>query len=306
MKDPRRSRLAGAAARLRIDWVPIWLMAPAGLLMSALLLYPILRGIVLSFFNTRLLRFDQGRYIGLANYEDLLADPSFWNSLEVTFVYALATVICTYLAGLGLALLLDRRMPGRGLLRTLFVLPWAIPEVVIVLIFAWMLDAQFGVINYLLVEAALLDRPAAWLSESRLALAAVVLVTTWQQFPLAMLILLAGLQTIPAEHYEAAKVDGAGAWARFRYVTLPGLRAVNVVLVLLLILNSFRRVTILYTMTGGGPARATETLSVLTYTTAFQYQKIGYASAIGTVLLLLLLAFSIVFVRLTRRVEDSA
>ncbi len=305
MTDPRQPHLAGAAALMRIDWVPVWLMAPAGLLMSALLLYPILRGIVLSFFNTRLLRFDQGRYVGLANYEDLLVDPSFWNSLQVTLLYALGTVICTYLAGLGLALLLDRRMPARGLLRTLFVLPWAIPEIVIVLIFAWMLDAQFGVINYLLVELSILDRPAAWLSESRLALVVVILVTTWQQFPLAMLILLAGLQTIPAEQYEAAKVDGAGAWARFRYVTLPGLRAVNVVLMLLLVLNSFRRVTILYTMTGGGPAGATETLSVLTYTTAFQYQKIGYAAAIGTVLLLLLLGFSMVFVRLTRRGEDA-
>ncbi len=305
MTDPRQPHLAGAAALMRIDWVPVWLMAPAGLLMSALLLYPILRGIVLSFFNTRLLRFDQGRYVGLANYEDLLVDPSFWNSLQVTFLYALGTVICTYLAGLGLALLLDRRMPARGLLRTLFVLPWAIPEIVIVLIFAWMLDAQFGVINYLLVELSILDRPAAWLSESRLALVVVILVTTWQQFPLAMLILLAGLQTIPAEQYEAAKVDGAGAWARFRYVTLPGLRPVNIVLMLLLVLNSFRRVTILYTMTGGGPAGATETLSVLTYTTAFQYQKIGYAAAIGTVLLLLLLGFSMVFVRLTRRGEDA-
>jgi multiple sugar transport system permease protein len=281
-------------------------MAPAGILMAGLMLYPILRGIVMSFFNTRLLRFDQGRFIGLGNYEDLLGDPGFWNSLHVTVLYGLGTVALTYVVGLALALLLDRRMPGRGVLRTFFVLPWAIPEVVIVLIFVWMLDAQYGVINYLLVELTLFERPAAWLSDARLALVAVILVTVWQQFPLAMLILLAGLQTIPAEQYEAAMVDGAGALQRLRFVTLPGLRAVNIVLVLILVLNSFRRVTILYTMTGGGPAGATETLSVLTYTTAFQYQKIGYASAIGTILLLLLLAFSLVYFRATRAREEQA
>lgn len=306
MTQGRARSAARAALPAATDWVPLWLMAPAALLMAGLLLYPIARGIVLSFFNTRLLRFDQGRFIGLGNYEDLIVDPDFWNSVQVTFTYAAATVACTYAVGLGLALLLDHKMPARGLLRTLFILPWAIPEVVVVLIFVWMLDAQYGVINYVLVELSLLDQPAAWLSNSRLAFVAVVMVTTWQQFPLAMLILLAGLQTIPTEQYEAAKVDGASAWAQFRYVTMPGLRAVNVVLILLLVLNSFRRVTILYTMTGGGPARATETLSVLTYTAAFQYQKIGYASAVGTVLLLLLLGFSICYFRLTRSGEDPA
>ena len=276
-------------------------MAPAGLLLALLMLYPILRGVVMSFFNTRLLRFDQGRFIGLGNYEELFADPDFWNSLHVTLLYAIGTVVFTYIVGLSLALLLDRKLPGRGVLRTLFVLPWAIPEIVIVLIFVWMLDAQYGVINYALVELTIFERPQAWLSDSRLALVAVIMVTVWQQFPLAMLILLAGLQTIPAEQYEAAMVDGAGALQRLRHVTIPGLRAINVILVLILVLNSFRRVTILYAMTGGGPARATETLSVLTYTTAFQYQKIGYASAIGTILLLLLLGFSLVWSRSTKQ-----
>jgi multiple sugar transport system permease protein len=183
----------------------------------------------------------------------------------------------------------------------LFIMPWAIPEVVAVLIFVWMLDAQYGVINYALIEASLISQPLAFLTQSSLALPAVILVTVWQQTPLAMLILLGGLKTIPAEQYEAAMVDGAGPWTRFRYVTLPGLRAVNVVLVLILILNSFRRVTVIYAMTKGGPARATETLSVLTYNTAFEYQRIGYASAVGTVLLVLLLLFSIVYFRFLNR-----
>lgn len=292
-----RARLA------RADRLPAWLMAPAGLLMSVLMFWPIIQGVVLSFFNTRLLRYDQGRFIGLGNYEDLFADPYFWNSLRVTLLYAAGTVTLTYALGLAFALLLNRKIPARGFLRTLIIMPWAIPEVVAVLIFVWMLDAQYGVINYALIEARLISAPLAWLSQAELALPAVILVTAWQQFPLAMLIILAGLQTIPAEHYEAAMVDGAGPLKRFRHVTLPGLRAVNIILVLILILNSFRRVTILYAMTGGGPARATETLSILTYTTAFHYQRIGYAATVGVALLVMLLLFSMIYFRLAQRKE---
>ncbi len=277
------------------ELLPLWLLTPAAIVMSVILIWPIAQGILLGFFNTRILNYNAGRYIGLANYEVLLSDPFFWNSLKVTVYYGVASMSCTYVLGLSFALLLNRSLPLRGIIRTIFILPWAVPEVVAVLIFIWMLDAQYGVINYFFVEAGFLDAPAAWLAQADLAMPALVLITSWHQFPLALLILLAGLQTIPREEYEAAMVDGAGAFSRFIHVTLPGLRSVNVILILILILNSFRRVTMIYAMTGGGPARATETLSILTYNTAFTYQKIGYAAAIGTVLLLILLVFSLVY-----------
>lgn len=292
--------------RRRIDWLPPMLLAPAGTIMTVLLAYPVLRGIVLGFFNTRLLRYNQGRFIGLGNYERLVADPYFWNSVRVTVLYGAGATICTYVVGLGLALLLNRRMPGRGLLRTIIVMPWAVPEVVAVLIFTWMLDAQYGVINYALVEAGVLHAPAAWLSDAGLALPALVMVTSWEQFPLAMLILLAGLQTIPRELYEAAMSDGAGRWACFRHVTLPGLRPVNLILILMLVLNSFRRVTVIYAMTGGGPARATETLSILTYNTAFQYGQLGYGAAVGTALFVILVVLSALYLRLSRLGQEAA
>ncbi|MDC9825800.1 sugar ABC transporter permease [Devosia sp. ZB163] len=279
----------------RINWLPIWLLGPVAILLAVILIWPIVQGVALSFFNTRILNYSAGKFIGLANFNALFQDEYFWNSLRVTAVYGAASVICTYALGLGFALLLNRDFKGRGFIRTIFILPWAIPEVVAVLIFAWMLDPQFGVGNYLLVMIGVIEQPQAWLSQSHLALPALVVLTAWQQFPLAMLIILAGLQTIPEEQYEAAKMDGAGAWTRFVHVTLPGLRSVNVILILLLILNSFRRVTMIYAMTRGGPARSTETLSVLTYNTAFEYQRVGYAAAVGTVLLLILLAFSLVY-----------
>ena len=279
------------------EWLPIGLLLPVGVILLLILIWPIVQGVSLSFYNTRILNYSEGRFIGLANYWLLLDDDYFWNSLRVTTIYGIGSMSCTYLFGLGFALLLNREIPGRGLIRTIFILPWAIPEVVAVLIFAWMLDPQFGVLNYLMVMVGIIDKPLAWLTQSHLAMPALILLTTWQQFPLAMLILLAGLQTIPREHYEAAMLDGAGVVSRFFHVTLPGLRAVNVTLVLLLILNSFRRVTMIYAMTKGGPARSTETLSILTYNTAFEYQKIGYAAAVGTALLLILLVFSLIYYR---------
>lgn len=290
----KRGELAARTMR-RVDWLPIWLIAPASLLMTGLLIYPIVQGILLSFFDTRILNYARGRFIGIANYERLFVDPYFWNSVRVTLLYGAGSVVCTYLVGLAFALLLNRNFPGRDLIRTLFILPWAIPEIVAALIFVWMLDAQFGIINYVLVSAGLIAQPLAWLASRELALPALILVTTWQQFPLAMLILLAGLQTIPKEEYEAAAVDGANAWSRFVHVTMPGLKVVNMVLILLLTLNSFRRATVLYAMTGGGPARTTETLSILTYNTAFDYQRIGYAAAIGTTLLIILLILSLIY-----------
>lgn len=279
----------------QMNLLPLWLLGPVGVLLSVILIWPIIQGVALSFYNTRILTYSEGRFIGLANFRVLWQDEYFWNSLHVTTVYGAATVVLTYLLGLAFALMLNRDLPGRGIIRTIFILPWAIPEVVAVLIFAWMLDPQFGVFNYLLVSLGLIDAPLAWLSQSHLALPAVVLLNAWQQFPLAMLILLAGLQMIPREEYEAAMIDGAGPVSRFFHVTLPGLRSVNIVLILLLILNSFRRVTMIYAMTRGGPARSTETLSVMTYNTAFEYQKIGYAAAVGTALLVILLVFSLLY-----------
>ena len=279
----------------QMNLLPLWLLGPVGVLLSVILIWPIIQGVALSFYNTRILTYSEGRFIGLANFRVLWQDEYFWNSLHVSTVYGAATVVLTYLLGLAFALMLNRDLPGRGIIRTIFILPWAIPEVVAVLIFAWMLDPQFGVFNYLLVSLGLVDAPLAWLSQSHLALPAVVLLTAWQQFPLAMLILLAGLQMIPREEYEAAMIDGAGPVSRFFHVTLPGLRSVNIVLILLLILNSFRRVTMIYAMTRGGPARSTETLSVMTYNTAFEYQKIGYAAAVGTALLAILLVFSLLY-----------
>lgn len=301
---PSKLRRVLGHRRFRIDLLPFFMILPALALMGVLLFYPIERGIKLSFYDVSLLDRSGGDYVGLQNYQDLMDSTRFQESLETTIYYTLGVVISSYLVGLFTALLLQQQFPLRPLFRTLMIIPWAVPEVVAVLIFIWMFDAQYGVFNYFLMQFGFIDKQLPWLVRSDLALPAVIMVTVWKQFPLATLILLAGLQTIPEEQYEAASIDGANVLQRFRHITWPGLRAVNTVLLLVLILYSFRRVTIIYTMTAGGPARATETLSVLTYLKAFKSFDLGYAATVGTALLVLLLAFTLVYFWLVSRGEE--
>lgn len=289
-------------AKWKRDWLPIWLVLPALLLMAILLFFPIIRGIQLSFYEVSLLQLRTGgEFVGFDNYIKLFDDANFWNSVRVSVLYTIGVVASVYLFGLLIALLLNQSFPARGLLRTMMIIPWAVPEVVAVLIFAWILDAQYGVFNYFLLKLGVISESQPWLVQANLALPSVIMTTVWKQFPLATLMLLAGLQTVPQEQYEAAMIDGANAFQRFRFITMPGLRSVNTVLILILILYSFRRVTIIYALTGGGPARATETLSIQTYNTAFQFQKLGYASTIGTVLLVLLFIFTLIYFRVVYR-----
>lgn len=270
------------------DWLPVIFLGPAGLILAIFILVPLLRSFFLSLFNANLLRPDQRDFVGLGNYIDLLSGGRFWNSLWVTVAYTVSVVVLAYAIGMVTAFLLNRNFRFRWLARTIIIVPWAIPEVVAVMIFRWMLDAQFGIINHLLLSVGIVNEPIAWLSDPSLALVVVIATTTWIAYPLATLILLAGLQTIPEEMMEAAQLDGANWVKRFRFITIPMLRFVNIVVIMLLTLDTFRRTTLIYTMTGGGPRRATETLPVWTYVEAFNNHQLGSASAIGVLVLLIL------------------
>jgi multiple sugar transport system permease protein len=292
--------------RRHIDWLPFLMLAPALVLLGVLLLYPILRGVQMSFYDIDLLgQIGSEKFVGLDNYMTLLQSPDFWSSLRVTGIYTLGVTASSYIIGLITGLLLHRRYPGRAILRTLMVIPWAVPEVVAVLIFTWMFDAQYGSINFFLIKLGVITKPLAWLIQPSLALVVVCAVTIWKQFPVASVMLLAGLQSISEDLYEAASIDGANAWNRFRYITWPGLRPVNLVLILVLVLYSFRRVTIIYTMTAGGPVKATETLAIQSYLQGFKFFHMGYAATIGTVILAILLVFTIVYFSVLSRREEA-
>lgn len=302
------AQLIGATKprRSRINWTPLILIAPSLILFAGLLLFPIIRGLILSFFNAELLMPPGAeRFVGAQNYVRMVSDPTFWHSLRVTVIYTFWVVVGAYVIGLATALLLHPRFWGRAFFRLLTFLPWAVPEVVAVLVWRWMFDYQYGVANFFLRTLGVINGNLGWLTLPGLALPAVIIVSVWKQFPLATLMLLAGLQAIPEHLYEAARMDGANRYQEFWHVTLPGLKPVNVVLLLLLVLYSFKRVTLIYVLTGGGPAAATEVLSIQTYLQAFKFFQVGYGSAIGSTMFLIMLAFTVVyFVVLSRRGED--
>lgn len=263
-------------------------LIPAAVILLSFIALPLVRSVQLSFFDVNLLRPSAGTFVGLKNYGDLIGDKDFWRSFRITAIYTVATVACAYGFGMVTALLLNRKFRFRWLARILIIIPWAIPEVVAVMIFKWIFDAQFGIVNHLLVQMDIIAKPIAFLSDPDYAFLIVIGVTAWLEYPLATLILLAGLQTIPNEVVESASIDGAGSVRRFAHITFPMLRFVNVVVLVLLTLDTFRRTTLIYTMTGGGPAGATMTLPVWTYVQAFGNYSLGYASTIGIAIMVIL------------------
>lgn len=267
----------------RSRWVGYALLSPALLAVGFLVAYPLYLVVATSLRQGKtlnLLRISE-LPLGLGNYRTVLASEATWHSVGVTLVYLVGTIGPAFGIGLGTALLLNRAFPGRRWLRSFILLPWAVPGVIVSIVFLWLLDGSFGVINALLREAGWLATDLAWFATDDTALAAVIAATIWKAYPFFTLTLLAALQAIPASLYEAAQVDGAGPWERFRYVTWPGLRAAATLAVILNTLWALREFDIIYLTTGGGPDRATETLAVRIYQEAFAFFRMGTASALG-------------------------
>ena len=281
----------------RERWHGYLFLAPVLLFLCAIVVLPLGHAIWTSFQRIRGL---SARFVGFDNYARVLGDEAFWHSLGVSLRFVSISVAMHVLLGLALALALNELRLARTALRILFLTPWMVAPAVGATIWLWLLEPQFGVVNHLLMSAGLIAAPVAWLGEPRTAFAAVTAVEIWRGVPFVMLLLLAGLQTIPLEQYEAAAIDGAGPWQRFRFVTLPNLGYLLVVASTLDIINVVRHYDIVGVMTGGGPAGASEVLPALLYNTAFRANRFGEAAAIGVLLLLMVLAFALVYLRVTR------
>ena len=251
----------------RRRWYGYAFLAPVLAFLAAVILFPLGYAFWTSLHRVRGLNVT---FVGLANYARILADDAFWHSLDVSLRFTALSVALHIVLGLALAMLLDQLRALRTPVRILFLTPWMVAPAVGATIWLWLLEPQFGVVNYLLRVLHVVDAPLAWLGEPALAFASVVMVEVWSGVPFVMLLMLAGLQTIPQDQYEAAAIDGANGWQRFRYVTLPNLRYLLVVASTLDIINTIRHYDIIGVMTGGGPAGATEVLPVLLYNTAFR------------------------------------
>lgn len=281
-----------------------WLMVmPAACLVLALAIIPGISSVILSFQDLGLNSGESVRWIGLENYFDWLHDAAFWNSISLTLQWTLGSVTLQVLFGLGVALLLNKQFTGRGLLRALVLIPWVLPIVSTANIWVWMYNDVYGIINTSLLALGLVDRPIPWLSSPDLSMMSAIMVKTWREFPFAALLIMAGLQSIPSELYEAAKLDGAGAWARFRHVTLPGLRLVLLVILMLQTIWTFNDVSTVYLLTQGGPGTSTEILPILVYNTSFISGELSRGAAAAVLMFLIVAVMVSLYVRFYSKSE---
>ena len=277
----RRSRRRRLASLLGPDWkIALPFVLPMALLMIGLILWPFINAILLS---TTAFNFLTGETVdvGLRNYRGLLTDTDYLLTLRNTIRFTVWSLAVKFVAGMTIAMILNSRVPWRGLITTIMLLPWIIPEIVTALAWKSIYDPIFGGLNPILMGVGLIEQPVGWLSEPETAMASVIAVNVWKGIPFYTLLLLAGLKAIDASQLEAAEVDGASAVQRFRHVTLPGLRYVIVVVLLLSFISTFNQFGLIYLMTGGGPGGATRLYSILAYEKAIASLQYGPGSAIA-------------------------
>jgi multiple sugar transport system permease protein len=248
--------------------------------------------VVLLSFEKRLPIFGISHFVGLDNYLFLLRDDRFWNALGNTAYFTALSVTMELAIGLALALLLERPIRWRGVVRAVVLIPWAIPTVVSARMWEWIFATDTGILNFLLGQRI------NWLGHPAWAMHAAVFVDVWKTTPFVAILLMAGLQSIPKDIYRAARLDGAGSWAIFRTITLPLLRPVMLVVLLFRTLDAFRIFDAVYVLTGGGPANTTETLSIYAYRVLFQTLQFGYGSALAVVVFLWTGLISVAYIRL--------
>ena len=264
--------------------------APAAAVLAGVAVLPVFAAAWLSLHRSIVI-FHEQRFIGLANFRFLVQDARFWSAVGHTAYFTAVAIAVELLLGLPVALLLHR---GRGLLRAAVLLPWAIPTAVSARMWAWLFNADYGLLHRL---APGVD----WLGSPSTALHAAILVDVWKTTPFVALILLAGLQSLPPEPFEAARIDAASAWRTFRYITLPMLRPVMVVCIVIRAIDAFRTFDIVWTISGGGPARATELFSLYAYVESFQFLNLGRGSAAAVIGAVIIVIFALLLYRLLNR-----
>lgn len=283
---------------------PYLVMLPALIFLLAVSIVPLLYSLVVSFLRYNLMNPDRRGYVGLRNFRMLLNNPDFWNSLWVTVEFVVIAVSLELLLGLVLALVLSRDVPGISLFRSLILVPMALAPVVVGLLWRFMLGTEYGVLNYFI---SLLGLPRTdFLSSTRLALPMLAIVDVWQWTPFMFLILLAAIQALPVEPFEAAAMDGASTFQTIRHIALPMLRYPILVALLLRTIDAFRIYDLIFMMTRGGPINATDTLSWNIYNLGFRPFNMGYAAALSWILLIIVSIVTAIFVRLLMGRNDVA
>jgi multiple sugar transport system permease protein len=271
----------------------ILLIAPTVLIFCAVIVYPLVSALYLSLFKifTPTLK---GEFVGLDNYARLASSPEFWRSLWNTVLWTVLTLSLQIVLGVAVALMLHQNMVFRALARSLILFPYFVSTVVAVLVWRWLFNDLFGILNHAMLMAGLIRMPLDWLGSMPNAMISIILVGAWKYFPFVVIAVLARLQTIPDALYEAARIDGAGPFSRFLDVTLPQLREVLVVVILLRAIWDFKEFDLIFLLTGGGPVISTQTLPLMVYKEAFGLNDMCRASAVAVSMMLVMLSFMVV------------
>ena len=297
--------MSGRKSR-REDWyIPYLFIIPAFLVMIAGKLYPVLDSFYLGLFDWKIgTDFDDAPFVGLENYARLLTDEGVWESMLVTLRFAFWTITLEMFVGISLALMLEKPLFGASVFRTIFILPLMISPVVVGLIWRYLYDARVGWINYYLQQFGF--EPLVWLGKEDLAFMAIVITDIWQWTPFIFIIVIAGLQALPSEVIEASEIDGTNWWQRIFYVKLPMIKSILIIAFLLRLIDVFKGMEVMYIMTGGGPGRATELLSLHIYNRAFETQQLGFASAVAVVLIIILAILSLAVLKINNPMKTKA
>lgn len=279
------------------------LITPPLLIVIGLLAYPMYLAIDMSLREGALIDLAALREQAytLANYTEILRDSGTWRSVWISLVYTIGATAPAFGIGLGTALLLNGKFPGRKLLRPFVLLPWPIPGVAISVIFLWLMDSSYGVVNSILRQVGVIDQNVGWFTSADTAMIAVIVPTTWKYYPFFTLVILAALQSVPHDLYEAARVDGAGKLREFFYITWPAIRSPAMLSLVIGGLGIFREFDVIFPLTGGGPLGATETLPIKLYNEAFRYHNLPEASALGILAIIIIGAAAWYAIRQMRR-----
>jgi multiple sugar transport system permease protein len=302
----RKVRRTGILQQMWVSRADYLYVLPAIVVMLIVIAYPIYYTIDLSFYKTPpgLLLKDK-IFIGFDNYSAILTSEVFWRVTLNTFVWTLASTIIAFILGFGAALALHRDFIGRGVLRAILIIPWVISAVAASYIWKWIYHSDFGLIGAVLVELGVLDKQPNFIDRTNSVLPSLIVVNIWREFPFAMIMLTAGLQTVPDQLLRAARVDGATAWQRFWHVTFPYLSGVSTVTILLLAVANFNSFIIPWIMTGGGPAGSSDIWITHIYQLAFGRQRWGVASAYAVILFIVMMVLGYFYVRALTKGDDA-
>ena len=302
MKHPavqRRTPGLNASER-RTAW---GMITPSLIVIFTLSIYPLMYTLVLSLSKYNLIKPKNNGFVGLSQYAEVLRDPKFLHAMRVTAYFVLVSLPIQLVLGMLIALLLNQNFRGRGFLRGVMLMPWAVPNIVNSNLWNWIFNTNYGVLNRLLMQWHFIDAPIIWMGNATLAMNMLIIADTWRMLPFYGIMFLAGLQSIPVQMYEAGRIDGANAWKRFSYLTLPSLKPIILSVLIMRTTQLFKVFDIIYMMTKGGPADGTKVISFYIYEQAFSSLNFGYAASLATIVAMITMVIAVFYMK-TLRVDD--